>query len=125
MTDFNAPIHIPTSQKTSQTSLSEPEIIDTSALRGLIPRLFAQLMEMLSNGQRPRGTISHLWHIRRQLRALYKAEKHNFCLWLTRALKADPEWQAQVREDLGGEAALARGEKRAAKPDSPAPAPQT
>ncbi len=92
--------------------LDTAEIIDTAPLRGVITGLFAQLMTLFSGGGAARGAATRIWHIRRQLRALYRAEKFNMSVWLVRALKNDAAWQAQVREDLGGDAAMVLWEQR-------------
>ncbi len=89
-----------------------PEVIDTQALWGLIPGLFAQLHALFTPQRVARGAISRIWEIRARLQSLYRAEKSNFRLWLIRALKADPAWKAQVRRDLGGDAAMTRWEQR-------------
>ncbi len=101
-----------------------PEIIDTAPLRHLITALFAQIWTMFSPEKAARGTASRVYEIRRALFALYKAEKRNFCQCLLSALRADPEWQAQVRRDLGGDAAMTRWVRRGEKLANPEPKPQ-
>lgn len=87
-------------------------VIETQHLRVLMPVFMAQLLSLVCGEQAVRGAITRLREIRKLLHMLYNAEKSNFRLLMTRALKADPLWQAQVREDLGGNAALARWEHR-------------
>ncbi len=89
-----------------------PGMIDTASLRGLIPVLLTQLAALFTRDHIKRGATSRIRAIRVQLQTLYKAERSNFCLWLIRAMSADPVWQAAVREDLGGEKALAAWEAR-------------
>lgn len=103
-----------------------PEIIDTQALWTLIPGLFAQLAAMFTPDHVARGAATRTRELGTQLQMLYKTEAANFKMWLTRALKADPEWQAEVREDLGGDAALARWNLRREKLlNAPEPQNQT
>ena len=87
----------------------------TSRLRGLMPIFIAQLFSMFDAYHVQRGARARLWDIRKALGALYRAEKQNFITALTQALTDNPFWRAQVREDLGGEAALARWEARRAR----------
>ena len=92
-----------------------PDRIDTSELRALIPALIAQIAAMVCPAGVERGALSRLWEGRRLFADLFRAEVHNLSLWLTSAMQADRVWQAQVLEDLGGEAALQRWDKRYAK----------
>lgn len=98
-----------------------PGITDTASFRVLIPVLFTQLYALFTPKTAALGAASRLRELRAQLQKLYAAEKQNFCLWLKRAMKSDPAWQAQVREDLGGDKAMAAWEKRRIKLQSPAP----
>lgn len=94
---------------------SGPDRIDTSELRALIPALIAQIAAMVCPAGVERGALSRLWEARRLFADLFRAEVHNLSLRLISAMQADRVWQAQVLEDLGGEAALQRWDKRYAK----------
>ncbi len=50
--------------------------------------------------------------LRQNLRVLFRLERHNFSLWLRRALAGSAAWRASVLCDLGGERALRRWERR-------------
>lgn len=89
-----------------------PRMIDTAPLRMNIPHLIAQIYAAVRISGAQRGMLKRLREARRMFAQLYRAEKANFTAWLTGAMQADPVWQAQVREDLGGEAALQRWDAR-------------
>lgn len=89
-----------------------PGLIDTSEIRAVIPGLIAHLFTLFSPQGTERGAMARLWEIRGMLCQLHRFEKFNFGTWLTRSMQSDPAWQAQTREDLGGEAALLKWEHR-------------
>lgn len=62
-----------------------------------------------------RGALARLWEARRLFASVYRAEVYNLQVWLIKTMRADKAWQRQVREDLGGEAALTRWDQRYAK----------
>ncbi len=72
------------------------EIIGTAGLRGMIPVLFSQLYALFVSEHVARGALTRIRDLRKALQSLYKAEKQNFCVWLTLAMKSDPVWQAQT-----------------------------
>ncbi|MGJ8563620.1 MAG: hypothetical protein ACSHXY_08705 [Alphaproteobacteria bacterium] len=92
-----------------------PEIWDTSALRAVIPALIARLFTLFSPEGVQRGAMSRLWDIRRMIVQLHRAEAFNFTTWLIRSMQSNRAWQTQIREDLGGEPALQRWERRREK----------
>lgn len=107
-----------------------PDILDTSAMRSVLPALIVRVFAMLRPEGIERGALARLWEVRRMFISVYKAEVYNIKLWFLGAMQANRDWQRQVREDLGGEAALARWDKRYAKmkagetaKESPAPKP--
>lgn len=89
-----------------------PDTVDTSGLRAIIPALIARIATMVCPDGVERGALSRLWEARRLFATLFRAEQYNLGKWLNHAMQADPDWQTQVREDLGGEEALARWEAR-------------
>ena len=96
-------------------------IVDTAPYLAIIPVLFAQLHALFTPDHVGRGAASRVGQIRRLLYVLYKIERQNFCQWLMRAMKSNPAWQAQVREDLGGDKAMALWERRQLALRAPAP----
>ena len=93
-------------------------------VRAQMPVLIAQLYAMFTANSVARGAISRVRDLARRIRALHKAETLNFAALMIRALKADPAWQARVRRDLGGEAALIRWETTSDNPHAPQPKPE-
>jgi hypothetical protein len=89
-----------------------PGLIYTARIRSLLPVFIAQLFSMFSWGHVERGAITRITELRRALSALFKAERQNYVKVLTHAVETNPELQTQIREDLGGEAALRRWEIR-------------
>ena len=89
-----------------------PGIVDMAKWRGMMPVFLARLASMISQDRVERGAITLMWQLRGLLHTLYKIETQNYAIWLTRALRADPAWQAQVRRDQGGEPAIARWHER-------------
>lgn len=103
---------------------SGPDMIDTSGMRAVLPALIARICTMLNPAGVERGALSRLWEARRMFISVYRAEVYNLMRWLINTMQGDKAWQRQVREDLGGEAALLRWDKRYAKimaGDAPAP----
>ncbi|MGJ8564695.1 MAG: hypothetical protein ACSHXY_14225 [Alphaproteobacteria bacterium] len=92
-----------------------PDMIDTSGLRAVIPALIARIAVMINPNGVQRGALSRLWEARRLFAQTYRAEAYNLKMWLIKAVQRDPDWQRQVRHDLGGEPALTRWDKRYAK----------
>lgn len=92
-----------------------PGMIDTSRMRAVLPVLILRVFAMLRPEGVKRGAWSRLWEVRRMFLSVYKAEIYNFRLWCLNAMKADEIWKRQVREDLGGDAALIRWNKRYAR----------
>lgn len=98
-----------------------PEVEDTAQLWAMLPVMLTQIMAMFLPDQAARGTLSRIWEMRKILQKIYRAETRNYRLWMTRALRANPVWQAQVRSDLGGDEALARWERRQEQAQTPKP----
>lgn len=97
------------------------DVIDTSAIRRLVPVLVGQLIAMFTLTGIKRGARTRLLTIKRMLVRLHKAECANYAVWLRQALRADPLWQYRVHEDLGGLRALRRWDLRSARMMDPAP----
>lgn len=93
----------------------EPGMIDTVPLRLRLSALMAQAAAMVSPERVKHGARARLQKARRVFVQLFRAETHNVAIKLVKAMQANPLWQAQVRKDLGGEAALARWDKRYAR----------
>ncbi len=72
-------------------------------------------MNHLAASLHRRGAGKLLRALKKQLRGLYKTERQNFELWLRARLQRDAGWRQSVLEELGGERALRRWERRAAK----------
>lgn len=94
---------------------SGPDVIDTTGMRAVLPALIIRIFAMLRPEGIERGALSRLLEVRRMFLSVYQAEVYNIKLWCLKSMKADRNWQRQVREDLGGEAALLRWDKRYAK----------
>ena len=62
-----------------------------------------------------RGVWKALGALKKHVRGLYKLERKNFEAWLRSRLQRDHRWRESVLEDLGGERALRRWERRAAQ----------
>lgn len=92
-----------------------PDIIDTSRMRAILPGLIWQVFMMVKPGFIERGARARFQEARRLFLSVYRAEICNLKTWLLKALKVDANWRRTVCEDLGGEAALARWERRYAK----------
>lgn len=92
-----------------------PDVIDTSVMRSILPALVLRVFIMVKPDFIERGALSRLWEARRMLACVYRTEMHNFKTWLMKTLQSDAAWRREVREDLGGEAALARWDRRYAK----------
>ena len=127
MTDFNpAPTDTlpatPSGHRPAVTSFPAADgITDTQTFRALMPVWTAQLMAFFTHDRVLRGAATRIRALIRTLKALHKTETENYAAWMVRAMTTDPEWQAQVRSDLGGEPALAAWEARRAhlQPERP------
>lgn len=94
-------------------------ITDTQTYRAFMPIWIAQLMRFFTKETVLRGAATRIRALVRTLKALHKTETANYAAWMVQAMKADPDWQSQVRDDLGGEAALLAWEARHARINAP------
>lgn len=92
-----------------------PDIIITSGMRAVLPGLILRILAMINPEHVERGALARLWEARRMFASVYRTEVYNLRMWLINTMTRDREWQSQVREDLGGEAALKRWDKRYAR----------
>ena len=83
----------------------------TEPLRARVRLMVALLWKIIG----ARGAASMAREVKSALRQLYSEEKQAMTLWAKHALRRNPDWQARVLEDLGGQGALSRWQARLRK----------